>query len=59
MKGKAQAHHIQDQCQPPSNVVSFLQACALFGPLGRKPTLVLFTLVFSLGTALTTAASVP
>jgi hypothetical protein len=36
-----------------SNVVSFLQARAFFG------TLMLFTLVFSLVTALTTAASVP
>jgi hypothetical protein len=42
-----------------SNVVTSLQACALFGTVGRKPTLVLFTLVFSLGTALTTATSVP
>ncbi|KAJ7884533.1 hypothetical protein B0H13DRAFT_1889952 [Mycena leptocephala] len=41
-----------------SNVVSFLQARAFFGTLGRNPTLVLFTLVFSLDTALTTAASV-
>jgi hypothetical protein len=42
-----------------SNVVSFLQARAFFGTLRRKPILVLFTLVFSLGTALTTATSVP
>ncbi|KAJ7061929.1 general substrate transporter [Mycena amicta] len=47
-----------------SNVVSVLQAGAFFGALGSAPlsgtwTLVLFTLIFSVGAALTTAASKP
>ncbi|KAJ7050082.1 general substrate transporter [Mycena amicta] len=51
-----------------SNVVSVLQAGAFFGALGSAPlsakigrrwTLVLFTLIFSIGAALTTAASKP
>ncbi|KAF7358388.1 General substrate transporter [Mycena venus] len=51
-----------------SNVVSVLQAGAFFGALGsapisaiigRKWTLVIFTVIFSLGAALTTAASSP